>query len=176
MENEIWKDIPEFENRYQASNLGNVRSVLFGKVKILKQYVNENGYYFVCLYTNGKGKQLRVNRLVWMTFNGKIPDGMEVNHNNEDKSDNSLLNLSLMSHIDNSNWGSRNERISKTMTNGVTSKAVIQYSLNGEHITEYPSIAEVNRQTNYDISLIQKCCSKHRHNKTAYGYIWKYKN
>ena len=42
---EEWKDIPEYEGLYQVSNLGNVKSLKFGKQKLLKPQINSRGYY-----------------------------------------------------------------------------------------------------------------------------------
>ncbi|MDB4397739.1 NUMOD4 domain-containing protein, partial [Akkermansiaceae bacterium] len=56
---EVWKDIPEYEDLYQVSNLGNVRSLNFNKtkkVKLLKKSLNSNGRYRVGLSKNGKSQ------------------------------------------------------------------------------------------------------------------------
>lgn len=44
-----------------------------------------------------------VHRLVWETFNGPVPEGMEIDHINRDKHDNRLSNLRLVSHRENCN-------------------------------------------------------------------------
>lgn len=76
---EEWRDIPEYENLYQASNTGKIRSYdkfslmpngighQFYPAKELKRTVS-NGYYVVSLFKNRKCKQFLVNRLVAMTF------------------------------------------------------------------------------------------------------------
>lgn len=185
MEREIWKDILGYEGLYQASNLGRIKSidrvVRYGRYntnltavkigKLRKQHIIQ-GYHRVTLFNNGKPKSLYVHRLVWSAFNGKIPDGMEVNHINEVKTDNRLENLNLMSRNENINYGTRNERVSAKMTNGKLSKKVSQYDLNGNYIKEWESVAEVQRKSRYLQSGISACCRGEQ--KTAYGYIWKY--
>lgn len=52
MNNEVWKDIEGYEGLYQVSNLGRVRSLKFGKVKIFKLGKVRNGYIQVGLYKN----------------------------------------------------------------------------------------------------------------------------
>ena len=86
-ENEIWKDIPEFEGLYQASNLGRIKSLeridVLGrrlKEKILKPQINRTGYYQVGLWKNSNEKFYLVHRLVWIAFNGQIPEGLQVKH------------------------------------------------------------------------------------------------
>ena len=114
---EVWKDIPHYEGQYQASNLGKIRSLdriivkNDGKIqnrkgKVLSQTKNKWGYY--CLRISGKN--YRVHRLIYMTFVGDIPDGMQVNHIDENKGNNSVSNLNLMTNKENCNWGTAIER------------------------------------------------------------------
>lgn len=188
MENEIWKDIKGYEGLYQVSNFGIVKSLdryvnnrygnglSFRKSKILSYSINSFGYYGVSLCKNGKVKSFRVHRLVWEAFNGKIPNGMQINHLDEKPENNRLENLELVTPKENINYGTRNKKVSyKLINNNPRSKTVLQFDLNGNILKEWISTGEVERQTNYDRSLIQKCCSKHIYNKSAYGYIWKYK-
>ena len=180
---EIWKDIPNYEGLYQASNLGRVKSLerfrkgangslVKVKKKILKPLIDK-GYYQVCLSKQSTKKAYLVHRLVWETFNGSIPEGLQVNHINEIKSDNRLENLNLMTPKENMNWGTRNERRVKKIINGKKSKPVLQFTLDNILVKEYPSIRQVYRETGFAFQNICTCCNgKH---KTAYGYIWRYK-
>ena len=180
-DNEVWKDIPNYEGLYQVSNLGRVRSldrVVFcengqmqqHKGRILYLGAQDKGYYSVHLCKNRKVKSFRVNRLVWITFNGLIPEGMEVNHINEVKSDNRLCNLNLMSRKENVNWGTGAKRSAYTR-----SKTVLQYDLNGNFIKEWDSAADAEKEfsTGYG-GNITRCCKKER--TMAYNYLWKYKD
>jgi hypothetical protein len=121
---EKWRDIEGYEGLYQVSNFGRVRSldrVVFQKNRwgqlwkvtykgtILKQY--KQPYYLeVDLCKDGVKKHHLVHRIEYEAFNGKIPEGMQVNHINEIKTDNRLENLNLMTPSENINWGTRNER------------------------------------------------------------------
>ena len=95
---EIWKDCADWEDLYQVSNLGNVRSKprtfrrnLGGK-HITTIQAN-NGYMCVNLTGNGKRKQELVHRLILKTFLGHPIDGHHACHNNGIRSDNRLKNL-----------------------------------------------------------------------------------
>ena len=60
MDKEIWKDIPNYEGRYQASNLGRIKSLNFngtGKEKIMRP-ITGNRYYMIALWKDGKRKDL----------------------------------------------------------------------------------------------------------------------
>ena len=177
---EIWKDIPNYEGIYQASNLGRIKSLeridVRGhrvKEKILKPSRDRYGYYQVILCKNSKLKAYRVHRLVWSAFNGQIPENMQVNHINEIKSDNRLENLNLMTCKENINYGTGIERRVKKRINGKCSKPVLQFTLDNILIKEYPSIKQVERETGFAQGNICNCC-KGRY-KQAYGYKWKYK-
>ena len=98
---ENWKDIPTFENEYMVSDLGNVKSTRFNKEKILKQGIQTQGYCIVDL----KGKTYRVHSLVIWAFKGIEPTGkvsdFVIDHIDNNKSNNVLSNLNVISHRDN---------------------------------------------------------------------------
>ena len=178
MSEEIWKDIKGFEGLYQVSNLGRVKSFYRLKEKILKPSIEHKGYYRVHLHKNSIGKRYYVHRLVWEAFNGQIPENMQVNHINEIKTDNRLKNLNLMTAKENSNWGSRNERIAKKHSiilknRKDLSKVVLQFTLDNILVKEYPSIHQAERETGFANQYISACCNGKY--KQAYGYIWRYK-
>ena len=122
---EIWRDIEGFEGIYQISSQGRVKSLKRIdnnnhpiKEKILKPNIDNRegkGCLRVRLCKNGKQKFFQIHRLVYETFVGKIPDDMQCNHINEKKDDNRLENLNLMTPKENSNWGTRNERIANSV-------------------------------------------------------------
>ena len=66
--NTNWRHIKGFENKYLISSTGEVKSLLFGKEKVLKKNINGSGYYYVSLYKNKKGIKYNVHRLVAKHF------------------------------------------------------------------------------------------------------------
>lgn len=181
---EIWKDIPNFEGYYQMSNLCRVRSVdryvmhypdgfALRKGKIIQQHINKNtGYTSVTLKKEGKQTNKLIHRLMYETFIGEIPEGMQVNHIDEDKTNNKLSNLNLMSPKDNINWGTGMERMIKNRTGCKAPIPVFQYGLEGDLIKEWCSAREVERELGFSQGNISLCCLGKR--KTCGGYIWKY--
>lgn len=153
---EIWKDV--INNKYELSNLGNL--VHKRTKKVVKGRKDNNGYIYDGFNIDGKTiKKLR-HRLVYETFIGEIPEGMQVNHINEIKTDNRLENLNLMTPKENTNWGTGNKRRSKTLTNcPQTSKSVIQKTLDGKVIAIWPSAREIQRQLGYRHGHICNCCN-----------------
>lgn len=93
---EIWKDIEGYENKYQVSNLGGVRSLNYnntGKPKELKQKVNRYGYYEVKLSKNNKTKNFLVSTLVARAFVQNTFNKPKVMHKTADKKNNKAENL-----------------------------------------------------------------------------------
>jgi hypothetical protein len=74
MPTEIWKDIPDWEGYYQASILGDIRSVdrmtasRGAKMRVLKQSLQNSGYLIVGLHKNNRNRVSLVHRLVAFAF------------------------------------------------------------------------------------------------------------
>ena len=140
---EIWKSIEGFNGLYQISSYGRIKSLFRNKEKIRKQQINSN-YCTINLLK----KRYLIHRLVWETFVGPIPEGMQINHIDENTLNNHLDNLCLMSPSENSNYGTRNNRIAKkNKNNPLRSIPVLQYDLDMNLIAEYPSQSEAQRKT-----------------------------
>ena len=172
---EIFKDVKGYEGLYQVSNFGRLMNLNFrgtGKNKFMKPSKNSKGYFQVHLSKNGKRKMCKVHRLVAEAFIPNPNNLTEINHIDEDKTNNRVENLEYCTHEYNCNYGTRNKRVSKTLTNGKCSKIVLQYSLDGEFIREWPSTRECERNGYYH-GYIAACC-RGEYN-SAYGYIWRYK-
>ena len=119
MEKEIWKEIEGFGGNYSVSSEGRVRSngLLKGKnskVRILKTELSKKGYLRVGLTKDGKQKKYLVHRLVAIAFLDNPKNLPDVNHKNECKTDNRLINLEWMSRRDNMNYGDRTKKAATT--------------------------------------------------------------
>ena len=183
---EIWKtsiyDGEIYEGLYQVSNWGRILSLNYrntGKSELMNPSEMPNGYLRVCLSKNGEDKQCYVHRLVAETFLENPENLPEVNHKDEDKTNNFVFlnedgtvnkkksNLEWKNHRDNCNHGTRNERSAKAR-----SKRVLQLSLDGELIREWESTQECGRN-GFDSGAVAKCCNgKLPHYK---GFRWEYK-
>lgn len=99
----IWMDVLGFEGKYQANNLGEVRSIMVKtkkRMKIMKQQ-SWKGYKKIVLRKDGKRHFYQVQHIIWEAFNGPIPPGMEIDHIDGDRSNNRLENLRAVSHLTN---------------------------------------------------------------------------
>ena len=119
-ESEIWKDVVGYEGLYEVSDKGNVRSVerkdSIGRKcggRVLKPINNGHGYLQVDMCKNGKAKKKRIHRLVAEAFIPNPKGFLEINHKDENKSNNELSNLEWCTREYNINYGKRTEKVSK---------------------------------------------------------------
>lgn len=101
---EIWKDVPDYNGMYQVSNFGNVKSLKFGRERILKYNIEAYGYHYVVLCKNNKTKNFKIHHLIAITFLNHILNGKNnivVDHINNIRSDNRLDNLQIITQREN---------------------------------------------------------------------------
>ena len=115
---EEWRDIKGYEGRYQVSNLGRVKSLNYRRTnreKILNLGYSHNKYLLVSLGSNPR-KTFRVHRLVAEAFIPNPNNYKEVNHKDEDKTNNHVSNLEWCIHKYNMNYGTRTQRASEKIS------------------------------------------------------------
>ena len=171
---EIWRPIEGYENLYEVSNLGRVRSLertvirkngVKRKVseKILKPGTQQNGYLMVTLHKNGVRRSFYLHRLVLTAFNPNSDKKLQVNHLSEDKTDNSVENLEWCTAKENSNYGTRTKRASEK-----NRKPVLCVELN----QIFPSLKEAARQLSLSVGNLSWVLTGR--SKTAGGYHFEY--
>lgn len=169
MEEEIWCPIKGYEGLYGVSDKGRVKSIGYGKERILKPQRTTDGYLRVGLRKNREQKCYLVHRLVAQTFIPNPDNLPQVNHKDEDKENNSVQNLEWCSSKYNANFGTRTQRQSEKL-----SKPVLQYSKSGAFVKEWKSTHDVKRNLGYSNGYISSCCNGRY--KSAYNFIWKFKD
>ena len=165
---EQWKSVEGYEDLYEVSNLGRIRSLpQKGKGRrnkvIIRRPSIRSGYQVMCLSKNGKQKTHSVHRLVAAAFVNNPYGYSEINHKDEDKTNNIASNLEWCDRKYNVNYGHRTEK---------TSFPVSMWTASGLYIRSFKSIREAAR-------YINKPCPGNISNvllgyaNTAYGYRWK---
>lgn len=177
---EIWKDVVGYEGFYQVSNEGNVRSldrcvkcsnsIRFYKGRVLAQCRDDKGYYRVLLTIAGRHKSKQVHRLVAEAFIDNPYNKPEVNHKDEDPSNNCIDNLEWCDKVYNLSYGTGRERSIRSHR-----MAVLQIDIDGNLVGEYEGVNKAAEAIGKpkDATAITRCCKGKR--KTAHGYIWRYK-
>lgn len=105
---EEWKDIKGYEDKYQVSNYGRIKSLwmwtgdkYIKREKILSNILSGNGYFYVALSKDGSVKRFKVNRLVAEAFIDNPYNFPITNHKDGDKQNNKVSNLEWCSHSEN---------------------------------------------------------------------------
>ena len=112
---EVWKDVPGYEGDYKISNLGNLKSFKHSKEKYRKFFLTSKGYYFCILSKNNKQKRFKIHQLVAMAFLNHTPCGMKliIDHIDDDKLNNMVDNLRIITPYENHNKVKNNTKSSK---------------------------------------------------------------
>ena len=149
------KDIKGYEGLYAVTPEGEVYG--YKRKKFLKPGVNKNGYMYVFLSKDNTYKKHYIHRLVAEAYVPNTDNLPEVDHIDNDKTHNYVNNLQWLSHKDN--------------TRKSCNKSILQFDLNGDFIREWESASDVGKEVRCAIVN----CLKGR-TKSAYGYLWFYKN
>jgi len=104
----IWKDIKNYEGRYQVSTFGRIKSLNYkrtGVKQILNPSINGRGYFIVSFRKNGISKTFGIHQLVAIAFLGHIPNGhkLVINHKDFNKQNNYYKNLEITTNRNNTN-------------------------------------------------------------------------
>jgi hypothetical protein len=102
---EEWREIKGYESIYQVSNLGRVKSLKYGKERIMKSSIEGNGYLQLILCKDRKVSARKIHRLVAESFLNHNPCAhkLVVNHKDFNRTNNNLSNLEIISQRENSN-------------------------------------------------------------------------
>ena len=168
MTKEVWKDIEGYEGKYQVSDSGRVKSLNYRrskKEKVIKSWKRKDGYLQVVLCKDGENKNYLVHRLVAQNFIPNSENLPEVNHKDEDKSNNAVNNLEWCDCSYNINYGTKKERGAKSQ-----GKPVMCVETN----TVYFSTREAQRKTGIHATNISACARNEKYYHTARRYHWKF--
>jgi hypothetical protein len=174
---EIWKPVPGYEGKYEVSNMGRVWSLaritsLGKRGGLFCRFVdNGKGYKAVGLHKEGENRKFYIHRIVVEAHFGPIPEGMEVNHKDGDKSNNRLDNLELLSHSQN---------LKHAFDTGLhpghepeNKRTVAAYcSCSGDRLAEFSSIMEASLFAKTKACGISNALAGRQ--ETAGGFIWRY--
>ncbi len=172
----MWKDIPGYEWKYQASTFWNIKSLNYRRMKIEKKMslnVLKTNYIVVSFWRE-KWCTKRVHRLVAATFLGE-ENWLEVNHKNWNPSDNRIWNLEYCTRSENilhsfrELWRKSHFKWKFWKKNSL-SCPILQFSKNWEFIKKWDSLMDAQRELSIAKQSISRCCKWRL--KSAWWYIW----
>lgn len=178
---EIWKGVNNFEQYYEVSNYGRVKtlarnvwnrfSYVLRPERIMNQDTDRYGYKGVCIHVGEYKKRHTVHRLVAEAFIPNPNNLPEVNHKDGDKQNNNVENLE---------WVTGSENIRHAIIHGLKTtdsieKSVVQINTKSSKvINKFNSLSEAHIETNTNIVGIMKCCKGYGY--TTNGFRWAYDN
>lgn len=183
--NEEWRDIKGYEGKYQISSLGRVKSLKNSKgnyrEKILSNTPTKGGYLRVNLYKNNKKKTFTIHKLVAIHFISNPNNYKEVNHKDEDKTNNCVSNLEWCTREYNNKYGTRIQRFSESRkdkckgSNHPKAHKVLCITTD----KKFNTVKEASEYYSIDRNCISSCCqgkrnSAGKHPVTGEKLKWKY--
>jgi len=196
---EIWKDISDYEGKYQVSNFGRVKGLnryrttkhIDGKqigyiqkeslksqkkLKPKRTRNDDSCYLQVTLCKDGKVRTLSVHRLVAEEFLPNPDNKPYVNHKDGNRANNNVKNLEWTTNSENQ------EHAVFNINNGLNPKPIIAYDKKTMNVeSEHPSmtiaakwlLANGRTKDKTCLTGIIKCC---KGTIPSYlGYVWRYK-
>lgn len=163
---EVWKDIPDYEGKYQVSNQGRVKRLYgSGKERVMVGKTDKYGYRCVILSRNQHKKHCTVHRLVANAFIPNEENKPQVNHKDRNKQNNNADNLE---------WVTNSENVVHAFATGrsVHKRPVVQYTKNMGFVAFWNSIREAGQALRISEHNICSCCNDKL--PSAGGYIWRY--
>ena len=185
---EKWKPVVGYEELYEVSSLGRIRSLSRSIQGNKGEYVIPSrilkghycyGYRYVELRKGGEHKAYRVHRLVAEAFLPNPNKYPIINHKNEIRDDNRVDNLEWCTHKYNSNYGN----IKSKQKLSSHRRPIIQLTKEGIFVAKYESISDASKATKIEHNNIIQCAKgkplkcrdgKLRIRRYAGGFIWRY--
>ena len=191
---EIWKPIKGYEGYYEASNMGQIRSVdriilstanilhtehyQLRRGRVLKQGNGRAGYKLAVLQKDGKKKTFYVHRIIAMAFVENPYNKPCIDHINGNHTDNRAENLrwcTQKENINNPNTIHKNLDVLRyNASNNCSPKTILQLDKESlEVIREIPPKSSFLKEVGYVRAYITSACRNRK--KNAYGYKWAFK-
>jgi len=181
----LLKEIKGYEGIYWVSSTG---YIINAKHKVLKTYINNNGYHCLKLYRQGNTQSVLLHRIVAYAFCVGYKEGLVVNHIDADRNNNKANNLEWVTTQENMlDVRDRNMLDTASARKALLDKqktSVICMDSHGKLLKIYPSILDAENATGVTKATIIGCCMRSNNSSISKfgryylggGYHWEYKN
>ena len=128
--------------------------------------LNGRGYLHCRIRKHGQPgfKDYKVHRFIWECFNGIIPEEKEIDHINNNKEDNHLCNLQLVTHQQNCKISAKNQDYTFVAENHKNRKCVKATNKNTNEVSYFYSLYSVNKHMGINSGTVKMICDG------KYGY------
>ena len=156
--NECVYNVHPIYDLYASSENGNVINII--KKALHKGNKTHSGYLNVCVRKHGQPgfKGYQVHRFVWECFNGIIPEGKVIDHINNDKEDNRLCNLQLITHQNNCKKSARDRDYTFSAKNHENRKCVKANNKDTNEESYYKSMYAVQQHLGVNVGIVKMVC------------------
>ena len=143
---------------YASDENGNVINII--KKVPRKGTKNNSGYmlYGVRKHAQTGKKTYHVHRFVWECFNGNIPKGKVIDHINNDKEDNRLCNLQLVTHQQNCKKSAKDRDYTFAAKNHENKKCVKAINKNTNEVSYYNSMYAIQQHLGINAGIVKMVC------------------
>ena len=156
--NECVYSVHPIYNLYASSEDGNV-------IHIIKQVPNKgkkkyDGYMRFSIRKHGESvvKNYLVHRFTWECHNGVIPEGKVIDHINNNKEDNRLCNLQLVTHQQNCKKSAKDRDYTFASKNHENKKCVKAFNKNTNEVSYYNSMYAIQQRLGINAGIVKMVC------------------
>ena len=162
---------------YAADQNGNIIHLV--KKVPRKGVVQHNGYLMAAVRKYGhKQKSMQAHRFIWECFNGVIPEGQVIDHINDDRQDNRLCNLQMMTPQENCQKSAKNRDFSYAVKNHNNRKCIKATNISTKEVSYYFSMYAIQKHLGINAGIVKMVCEGENYCKTGKskkdGFFYKF--
>jgi len=158
---------PIYSNYYYDNELNCIKN---NRKNIIKPCAHKNGYYFINVCLNGKIKHYSIHRFIYECVHGIIPPKMEIDHIDDNRANNNISNLQLLTHQQNCKKSAKNRDYS-FVKNNHKNKHLVECICDDGTKRYYNSLSCCSKNIGVNTGIIKYCCDGKNNVKSGISKI-----